>query len=254
MKVFFLVLARDGRHVEDKIRELEALGFPYLVVCGETLNRSNVVYREPKGKYDAVNFGFNFVPKDVDVVALNDVDTKLSNLDAALKLFRLRGVDLVFAKVFVKKGPQRFFYSLLDSVRRKVLIAASGELMLIRLEVLRRILPLKPCKAEDSYILFKVLKLRYRAVFCEECRAVTERTKSFAGEVSYKRKTVCGLYQALTYANPPNLIRVFYFLMPLASLTLLILGRRGYFWARGILLGLIDFLRGDRSGMWVPKY
>ncbi|MEM3550313.1 MAG: hypothetical protein QXN87_05350 [Candidatus Bathyarchaeia archaeon] len=250
MKVFFLVLARNGRHVEDKIRELEALGYPYLVICGEILNHSNVVYREPKGKYDAVNFGFHFIPKDVDVVALNDVDTKLSNLDAALKLFRLKGVDLVFAKVFVKEGPQKFFYSLLDPIRRRLLIAASGELMLLRLEVLKSILPLKPCKAEDSYILFKVLKLRRRAVFCEECFTVTERTKSSAGEVSYKRKTVCGLYQALTYAKPPNLIRIFYFLMPFASLSLLILGKMGYLWARGILLGLVDFLRGDRSGIW----
>lgn len=35
---------------------------------------------------------------------------------------------------------------------------------------------------------------------------------------------------------------------------LLILGKKGYFWMRGILLGVTDFLLGDRSGIWLPTY
>lgn len=50
--------------------------------------------------------------------------------------------------------------------------------MMIRNDVLRRILPLKPCKAEDTYMMFKAIELGYKAVFCEKCYAETERTKT----------------------------------------------------------------------------
>jgi hypothetical protein len=33
---------------------------------------------------------------------------------------------------------------------------------------------------------------------------------------------------------------------------LLISGRKGYFWMKGILLGFLDYLRGDISGVWAP--
>lgn len=84
MKTFFVVLARDDRHVYEKIEELKVLGIPYLIVCGRNLNHPNIIYREPKDKYDAINFGFRFIPEDTDVVVLNDVDTRIKNFEVAL--------------------------------------------------------------------------------------------------------------------------------------------------------------------------
>ena len=255
MKFFFLVLARDEKYVTDKIRELNVLGMPYLIVCGgRNLEHPNIVYREPRGKYDAINFGFKFIPQDTDVVVLNDVDTTIRNFEAALQLLRFKAVDLVFVRVCVKEGPQKLFYNLLDRIRRRLMVAASGELMLVRYDVLRRIIPIKSCKAEDSYILFKVLESKYRAVFCDECYVETERTKSVEKEEIYKRKTVAGLYQALSYTKPPTSIWMFYLTLPFISPLLLVLGRKGYYWMKGILLGFLDYVRGDRSGFWQPTY
>jgi hypothetical protein len=254
MKLFFLILARDEKHVDEKIEELKRLNIPYLIVCGDRLNRPNVVYRGPRGKFDAINFGARFVPEDVDIVALNDVDTKINNLEAALRRLNSKDVALVFARVAVKGGPQKRFYVLLDTIRRWLPITASGELMLVTRSTFERVLPLKPCKAEDSYILFKVLEFKRKAVFCEECYAETERTKSVEKEEDYKRRTVCGLYQALAYSKPPSIIRLFYMMLPIVSPMLLIFGKKGYFWMRGIMLGFNDFLRGDRSGFWKPTY
>jgi len=254
MKLFFLVLARDERHVNEKVKELKGLGMPYLVVSGKRLNHPNIVYRKPKGKYDAINFGARLVPRDVGIVALNDVDTKIRNIGAALKYFDSNDVALVFARVSVKEGPQRSFYVFLDFIRRRLPITASGELILIRRNVLERILPIPACKAEDSYILFKVMEFKQEVVFCQECYVETERTKSIEKEEIYKRKTVCGIYQALGYSHPSNFIRLFYLLLPLASPILLVLGKKGYYWMKGILLGLIDYLRGDRSGVWQTRY
>ena len=120
--------------------------------------------------------------------------------------------------------------------------------------MLRKILPIRPCKAEDSYMLFKVLEFKHKAVFCEECYAETERTKTAEKEETYKRKTVAGIYQALVYTQPPYLVKLFYVLLPIACPLLLILGKKGYFWMKGILLGLLDYLRGDRTGVWQPTY
>lgn len=254
MKPFFLVLARDERYVDEKIQELKNLGVPYLIICGRSLNHSNVLYRKPEGKYDAINFGAGFVPRYADVVALNDVDTKINNFQAALQHFKRKEVALVFAGVSVKEGPQRLFYVILDLIRRRIPITASGELMLIRHNVLKKILPIRPCKAEDSYILFKVLEFGHKAVFCEECYTQTERTKTAEKEEMYKRKTVTGIYQALAYTQPPYLIKLFYVLLPIVCPLLLVLGKKGYFWMKGILLGLINYLRGDRTGIWNPNY
>lgn len=254
MKLFCLVLARDERHVDEKVEELKGLGVPYLIVCGKRLNYPNVVYREPRGKFDAINFGARFVPEGVDVVILNDVDTRIYNIEVALKHFDSKDVALVFARVSVKEGPEKFFYVMLDFIRRRFLITANGELISIRRKVLMDIIPLKPCKAEDSYMLFKVLEFKRRVVFCKECYVETERTKSAEREEIYKRRTVCGVYQALHYTKPSTLIRLFYTLLPFASLMLLVFGKKGYFWTKGILLGLTDYLRGDRSGFWQPTY
>ena len=254
LQIFFLVLARDDSHVEEKIRELEVSEMPYLIVCGRNLNHPNVVYREPRGKYDAINFGFRFVPRDTDVVALNDVDTRIHNLQAALRHFKNNDVGLVFAKIVVRKGPQRVFYLFLDSIRRRIPITASGELMLIRHDVSEEILPLKPSKAEDTYILFKVLNHGHKAVFCEECYAETKRTESAEKEEIYKKINVTGIYQALSQTKAPLLVRLFYILLPFISPVLLVLGKRGYYWMKGILLGFLDYLRGDRAGYWEPTY
>jgi cellulose synthase/poly-beta-1,6-N-acetylglucosamine synthase-like glycosyltransferase len=249
-----LVLARDEKHVDEKIQELKGLGVPYLIVCGKNINNPNVLYRKPEGKYDAINFGFKFIPEDTDVVVLNDVDTKIKNFEAALRRFCFEDADLVFVRVSVREGPQKFFYGFLDSIRRRVLVAASGELMLVRYGVLKKIIPIRPCKAEDSYILFKVLEYKQRCIFCEECYVETERTKTVQKEEIYKRKTVSGVYQALAYTKPPHFIKLFYVLLPFACPLLLVLGKKGYFWMKGILLGLIDYLCGDRTGVWQTTY
>jgi cellulose synthase/poly-beta-1,6-N-acetylglucosamine synthase-like glycosyltransferase len=254
MKTFFLVLARDEKHVSEKIEELRVLGVPYLIVCGQRLNHPNMLYREPKGKYDAINFGFRFIPEDTDVVVLNDVDTKIVNFGAALQLFRFNSVALVFGRVNVTEGPQRLFYGFLDRIRRRLLVAASGELMLIRYNALKKIVPIRPCKAEDSYILFKALEHKHHCVFYEKCYVETERTKTAQKEEIYKRKTVSGIYQALAYTNPPYFIKFFYILLPFFSALLLFSGKRGYFWTRGILRGFTDYLRGDKTGFWKPTY
>jgi len=252
MKIFFLVLTRDKKHIDEKIEELRVLGVPYLTVCGRKLDYPNMLYREPRGKYDAINFGFRFIPEDTDVVVLNDADTKIRNFENALRFLHLKDVALVFVKVCVKEGPQKLFYSFLDRIRRKLLIAASGELMLIKYNVLRRIIPIKPCKAEDSYILLKALELKNKAIFCEECCVETERTRIDQQEEGYKRRTVSGIYQALAYTKPPLGVKLFYMILPFVSPLLLISGRKGYFWMKGILLGFLDYLRGDISGVWAP--
>ena len=254
MELFFVVLARDSKHVTEKIRELENLGVPYLIVCGENLNLPNVAYRAAKGKYDAVNFAAQNLPKDAKVIAFNDVDTKIHNIEAALRDFRRTRASLLFAKLQVKGGPQVFLNALLDSLKRMVLVTASGELMLIRRDILDKILPLKPCKAEDTYILFKILEHGGKAIFCEKCYVETERTTSAQKEEKYKRKTVSGIYQALSYTKPPLRIKLFYVLLPFMSLLLSILGKKGYYSMRGILLGFLDFMRGDREGYWKPTY
>jgi cellulose synthase/poly-beta-1,6-N-acetylglucosamine synthase-like glycosyltransferase len=254
MKLFFMVLARDKEHVMEKIQELRKLGVPYTIICGERLNCPNVIYRAPKGKYDAINFGERFIPEDIDIVVLNDVDTRIHNFCILSQYFKSEKVALTFATEWVRTGPQKTFYRILNPLRKKIPVAASGELMMIRRDVLKRLLPLKPCKAEDTYILFKVLENGYKAIFSEECYAETERTKTPEKEEIYKRKTVTGIYQALSYSKPPFMIRVFYILLPLTSPLLLIFGKKGHYWMRGILLGFIDYMRGDHSGFWQPTY
>ena len=253
-KIFFLVFARDSNYIKEKIRELKELKVPFKVICGERVQIENVVYRPPRGKYDAINFGARLVPRDVELVVLNDVDTRIHGLKHILHCFQEKDVALAFGKPLVNEGPQVTFYKIMNALRRHIPIASSGELMVIRREVLEEILPLKPCKAEDTYILFKVLERGYKAVFCQECIVETERTKSAKGEEEYKRINVTGIYQALSLTRPPLIIRLFYMLLPMLSPLLLITGRKGYYWLRGILRGLLDYLRGDKSGFWRPTY
>lgn len=249
-----MVLARDASAIERKVRELSRLGYPFLVVCGEKVNHPNVVFREPRGKYDAMNFGLRFVPPNTDVVVFNDVDAEIHNVEAAFDLLEDESVSLVFVKVKVNKGPQKMFYSFLDFLRSRIPIAASGELMLVRYGVLKRLLPMKGCKAEDSYLLFKVLEKGGKVRFCEECFVTTERTTFAEQEEAYKRRTVGGIYQALSLARPPLAVRVFYALLPFLCPLLLISGKKGYYWTKGILSGYVDYARGDKGASWQPTY
>ncbi len=250
-RYYFLVLARSRRFVDEKISELESLGIPFKIVCGEKIDHPNVIYRKPAGKYDAINFGANQIPGSVDVVGLTDVDTRIHNLSAALRDFEQRGLGLLYAKIVVSKGPQRIFLSMLDKVRRAVPIAANGELMLIRRDIFNKILPLRPCKAEDTYILFRALELKVPIAFFEECFLQTETTSRPESEEVYKRRTVTGIYQALRMTNPPALVKALYLILPFASPLLLVLGRRGYYFAKGILLGFLDYVRGEKGGSWL---
>lgn len=255
MRLFLVVLARDKKHVKEKIEESENLNVPYIIICGEPIRSSAVVYRTPRGKYDAINFAEGLIPKDVDTVAFNDVDTRIMcKFQDMLRHFKDKKVAIVFVSEQVKEGPQILFLNILNAIRKKIPIACSGELMMVRRDVLPAILPLKPCKAEDTYMMFKALELGYRAVFCEECHAETVRTKSIEKEALYKRKTVAGIYQALSYTKPPWQVRIFYWFLPFASVLFFVLGRRGYYWAKGILLGFLDYARGDRSGTWKTTY
>jgi hypothetical protein len=254
MNPFFLILALDEKNVITKIHELQNLGYPYLIICGKDLQYDQVIFRKPKGKYDAINFGLSLVPKEYDVIILNDVDTEIVNFDVALDEFYRKNPALLFASVSVKGGPQRFFYPLIDTIRRLLPIAASGELLFMRRDVLDKLVPIKPCKAEDTYLLFKVLELKENYSFCDQCFVITERTKVSRKEADYKRKTVCGIYQALQYSNAPFPIKSFYAVLPLISPMLLVFGENGYFWMKGILLGLSDYLHGDRLGYWQRTY
>jgi hypothetical protein len=254
MSVFFVVSSRDSNGLKEKISELETFGYPFVAVCGEKIRDPRVVYRAPRGKFDAINYGLKFVPPEVDFIALNDVDTQIHNFQDALSLVTRGNLDLVYARVEVGRGPQLTFYSFLDRVRRRVPVAASGELMLIRHRVLNKILPLKACKAEDSYILFRVLEEGGNTALSETCYVTTKRTSLGQEEEAYKRRTVGGIYQALSLSKPPAIVRLFYLLLPFVSPLLLVSGRNGYHWTKGILLGFVDYLRGDRSASWKPSY
>jgi hypothetical protein len=232
MKVFFLVLARDGALVGSKVRELESYGFPYTVVCGEEMGMDGVVFRKAMGKWDAVNFGCGLVPDDVDVVAINDVDTQIHQLDKALGL--VSRFDLVYSAVRPEAGPQRSFYAFADPLRERLNLFASGELMLIRKKVLDKLLPVPPCMAEDSYLLFKAMELNRSVTFCRDTYVTTGRTETAAEEVAYKERTTLGILQALDYSKPTALIRVFYRALPLLAMPLMLMGENGRAWGVGV--------------------
>jgi len=242
-EVFFIVPARDGRCVPEKIRELEELEVPYVIVCGERLNRRNIVYREARGKWDAINFGSRFVPEEADVIVLNDVDTRIQNFEHALSHLK-GGADIVYCKVSVSKGPQVKFYRIADPIRKRLHIFASGELMLIDRRAFERLLPIPPCLAEDSYLLFKALELGYRAHFCTKAYVETERTSNAKEEEAYKGRTTLGIYQVLKYAKPPPWIRAFYKMLPLTAPLLALAGEDGIAWMRGIRKALSMILKG----------
>jgi cellulose synthase/poly-beta-1,6-N-acetylglucosamine synthase-like glycosyltransferase len=243
INLFFIVLARDQRHVREKIMELEDMQVPYLIVCGKRIDHPRVVYREARGKWDAINFGSQFIPKDADVVVLNDVDTRIHNFEHALSHL-YDGVDLVYCRVNVARGPQVKFYRIADPIRKRFHIFASGELMLIKHRVFKRVLPIPPCIAEDSYILFKALELGYRAHFCTKTYVTTERTSNAKEEEAYKARTTLGVYQALKHTRPPPWIKTFYALLPIAAPLLALAGEDGKAWMRGVRRAISMILTG----------
>jgi hypothetical protein len=161
---------------------------------------------------------------------------------------------LLIGTLSVREGPQQLFVPLFNALRRWFPLAATGELSIIKRTLLNRVLPLQPCKAEDTYILFKALEYGCKVAFCEEALAETVRTKVPEEEEPYKRRVVAGIYQALQYTTPPPHIRFFYAGLPIFGVLLMFLGKKGYYWARGILLGYLDYLRGDKRGYWIPEY
>jgi len=249
-EVFFIVPARTAKAVNDKLKELKKLGYPFVIVCGEKVNIPNVVYRKRRGKYDAINYGANFLSDKTKIVCLNDVDTKIFNFEKALEKIRGNVAVLVFCKLELKSGLQVYFYSMMDRIRKRLQITSSGELMLIRREVFERIIPIPPCKTEDNYISFKVLGLGYKSTFCEDCWVETERTKSYEEEKAYKTRTVTGVYQALSQTKTKPLIKVFYLFLPFISPLLLLQGKRGLSWLKGIVQGISCFLIGDKEGKY----
>jgi len=243
INLFFIVLARDQRHVREKIMELEDMQVPYLIVCGEGIDHPKVVYKEARGKWDAINFGSQFIPKNADVVVLNDVDTRIHNFEHALSHL-YDGADLVYCRVNVTRGPQIKFYRIADPIRKRFHIFASGELMLIKHRVFKRVLPIPPCIAEDSYILFKALELGYRAHFCTKTYVTTKRTANAKEEEAYKARTTLGVYQVLKHTRPPPWIRTFYALLPIAAPLLALAGEDGKAWMRGIRRAISMILTG----------
>lgn len=238
MNPVFIVFARDREGVMEKIEEIEEMGLPYRVVCGEKMEHSNVYYREPRGKWDAVNFSTKLLGEEHDVVLFNDVDTRIHGLENAIEELE-KGYDLVYCRVEVEEGPQRRFYGLMDFLRDKLglHVAASGELMVLNKEVLEEVTPVPPCLAEDSYMLFKALELGYRASFCSNTFVETERTSSPEEEISYKERTTHGIYQALEQTSPPLRIRLFYRFLPYFAHLLVLAGEDGRAWLKGIKNG-----------------
>lgn len=232
-KVFVLVLARDKGMVEAKLKDLESYGVSHLVVCGERLDAKGVAYREAVGKWDAINFGHGFIPQDTETVIINDVDTSIHGLDSALAM--ASRYDLVYCAVRPEAGPQKSFYSFADPLRERLNLFASGELMLIRKKTLDRLMPIPPCMAEDSYLLFKAMELNKSVKFCRDAYVTTTRTTNSAEEASYKERTTLGILQALDYAKPSVSIRVFYRTLPLLAMLLMFMGQNGRAWGSGIV-------------------
>jgi cellulose synthase/poly-beta-1,6-N-acetylglucosamine synthase-like glycosyltransferase len=230
---FFIVCARNKHLVENKILELEQINIPFIIVCGEKFNHPNVLYKKAIGKWDAINFGAKYIPERCDVIILNDVDTKIHNLKQALDSLNDQA-DITYCRVIVSRGPQVKFYKILDPIRGRLHIAASGEFMLMKRTVWEKMLPVPPCTAEDSYILFRALELGYKASFCTTAYVTTERTTDAKHEEGYKTRTTLGIYQALQYTKPPIWINIFYALLPLAAPLLTLAGEDGRAWMRGI--------------------
>jgi hypothetical protein len=249
-----VVLARDRRHVWNKITELDGLRVRYAIVCGERIEHPRVAYRPPRGKFDAINYSLNLIPEETDTVIYNDVDTWRIDYKPLLKCLEDKKVGMAYAPELVAEGPQTTLNTIFSPLQKRIPLFATGELIAIRKRILENILPLKPCKAEDTYMMFKVLELGYKVIQCDESPVPTHRTKEASKEEQYKTKVITGIYQALSLTRPPALTRLAYFLLPVISPIFMILGAKGYYTTKGIILGILLYLRGDRTGIWRQDY
>lgn len=247
-EICFIVSARTHEGVAEKAAELRTIGVPFIIICAEKIDHPDVIYRPKKGKFDAINFASKFVGENVKIICLNDVDSKIFNFEKAVQKMIDDKAGLVFCKIKVDSGPQFQFYSLMDKIRAIVPIASSGDLMLIRKTVFDQLLPIPACKTEDNFISFKAAELGYKVLFCDDCWVETKKTSTLEEEEQYKTRTVTGLYQALSLTKTTPLIRVFYLGLPLITPLLLLQGKRGAAWTKGILLGFTNFLQGDKEG------
>jgi len=240
---FVLVLARDAIGVPGKLEELKRTNIPFVIVCGERGKQASnpgVRYRKPVGKWDAINFGMQFIPQETELVLLNDVDTRIHFLEHALS--RSTQADLVYCKVRVDEGPQRKFYKILDPLRQRIPMAASGELMLIKRKILASLTPIPPCTAEDTYLMFKAMETGYHVEFCTKTYVTTVRTRDASEEEIYKTRTTLGIYQALSLVRAPPLARVFYYFLPVMAPLLALMGADGRAWAKGIEQAAVNHL------------
>ena len=238
LRPFVLVTAREREGLCEKSYELEALNIPYLIVCGERVDHPRVRYRKVGGKWDAINFGSQFIPPETQVIILNDVDTEIRNLGHAFT--HMPDYDLVYCLVKVTSGPQTKFYEILNPIRKRLNVAASGELMLINRSLFNRLVPMPACNAEDTYMMFKALEWGKRVRFCTQTYVVTERTLDRAEEQEYKTRTTLGIYHALRLAKPPPAIRAFYYSLPLVFPLLAIAGGDGRAWTMGIERAIVS--------------
>jgi hypothetical protein len=249
MKPFCLVLARDANSIETKINEIERLGLPFIIVCGEIFNDPRVVHRFPNGKWDAINFGYRYIPEEADVVVLNDVDTEIHGLDHMF-MSVAGGSDFVYAAVRPSEGPQPKFYAIANPLNRALRVFAMGELVVVRRKLLDKLIPIPPCLAEDTYLLFKAMELNYKVDFCDDAYVRTSRTSSAREEVLYKERTTLGILQALDCARPPPWIRLFYRSLPIFALMLMLGGEDGRAWAKGILRAIRLHVVGSNRTMF----
>ncbi len=225
---------------------MESIGIPFIVICGERFDDSHVIQRSPIGKWDAINFGYRFIPEDTDIVIINDVDTSIHRLDSAQAMATT--YDLVYCAVKPEEGPQKSFYAFADPLRERLNLFASGELMLIRKKALDRLMPIPPCMAEDSYLLFRALEFNQRVRFCTDAYVTTSRTANAAEEIAYKERTTLGILQALDYAKPSIGIRLFYQALPLLVIPLMLMGENGRAWGSGISRAVRLHMQGsDRT-------
>jgi len=250
--IFAIIFSRNGNYIKRKIKEFNRYGIPFIIICGKEINHKKVVYRPLRGKYDAINFAYQFIPKQSDIIILNDEDTFKLPIIELLSLMEREKVDFIFPRILILNSLQTTFTILLDKIRKFIPITANGELIILKKEILDKVYPLKPCKAEDSYMMFKALEYGYKIRFAHEYAVITYRnSKSLVEEINYKKRTVTGIYQALSYSNPPLLIKLFYIFLPFISILLLFLGKKFHAWGKGIILGFINYyIFKDKGGSY----
>lgn len=246
MNPFLVILSRNGRGIKRKIDELEKLGYPYKIICGEKISHPGVVYREARGKWDAINYSEKFIPSESDTVVINDADTKIVNFEKVLS--KINDNDLVYSGIEIPPSTQFGLRKFEDLLRNLINFAPNGDLMIFRRKLFNRILPLPPCVAEDSYMLFKAMELGSDIDFFYEDCIKTTKTSNLSQEKKYKERTTLGIYQALGYTHPPPHIKSFYMLLPLFASLLSIFGKKGRTFAKGIFEGYLSYRLGcDKS-------